>query len=147
MTETSTMTVEDLKSAVEAALWNYHPVRESLSDLQVKVSTDGRVEVSGHVRSGLIKDGVLEVLRWVPGVTGIVDGLIADSEIEIEVAVALANDPRLKGVAPGAIAVHGHLGEVTLVGRLVDDNLRTVAVEVASQVSGVESVIDRTNTQ
>jgi molecular chaperone DnaK len=57
-TMTQTLTVEDLESAVETALWNYPPVRESLSDLQVKVSSDGRVEVYGPVRAGLIKDGV-----------------------------------------------------------------------------------------
>ena len=95
MTDARTMTVEDLESLVETALWNYNPVRDSLSDLRVDVTPDGRVEVSGPVRSGLIKDGVLETLQWVPGVTGIVDGMVADSELEIEVAFALARDPRL----------------------------------------------------
>jgi osmotically-inducible protein OsmY len=141
---TQTMTVEDLESAVETALWNYHPIRESLSDLRIVVSPDGRVEVSGPVRAGLIKDGVLETLRWVPGVTGIVDGLVADNELEIQVAVALARDPRLSNLSPGAIAVHSHLGRVTLVGRLNDETLREAAVEVTSQVTGVKSVEDRT---
>jgi len=140
---TQTLTVEDLESAVETALWNYSPIRESLSDLQVKVSSDGRVDVSGPVRSGLKKDGVLEALRWVPGVTGIVDGMVADNELEIQVALALARDPRLSSLSPGAIAVHSHLGRVTLVGRLKDEALGGVAVEVTSQVSGVKSVDDR----
>ncbi len=141
---TQTMTVEDLESAVEAALWNYSPIRESLSDLHVVVSTDGRVEVSGPVRSGLKKDGVLEALRWVPGVTGIVDGMVADNELEIQVAFALARDARLSSLSPGAIAVHSHLGAVTLVGRLEDEAARAAAVEVASQVTGVKSVDDHT---
>ena len=137
-------TAEDLESAVEAALWNYSPIRESLSDLEVNVSSDGRVEVSGPVRSGLKKDGVLETLRWVPGVTGIVDGLVADNELEIQVAFALARDSRLSSLSPGAIAVHSHLGKVTLEGGLKDKALREVAVEVTSQVIGVKSVDDRT---
>jgi osmotically-inducible protein OsmY len=144
MTDAPTVTVEDLESLVETALWNYYPVRDSLSDLRVDVTPDGRVAVSGPVRSGLIKDGVLETLRWVPGVTGIVDGMVADSELEIEVAVALARDPRLEGLPPGAIAIHSHLGEVTLLGRLRDDSMREIATEVASQVSGVQRVYDRT---
>ncbi len=144
MTDARTMTVEDLESLVETALWNYYPVRDSLSDLRVDVTPDGRVKVSGPVRSGLIKDGVLETLRWVPGVTGIVDGMVADSELEIEVAVALARDPRLEGLPPGAIAIHSHLGEVTLLGRLRNDSMREIATEVASQVSGVQRVYDRT---
>jgi osmotically-inducible protein OsmY len=138
------MTVEDLEFAVETALWNYEPIRESLSDLQVTVSPDGRVEVSGPVRAGLIKDGVLETLRLVPGVTGIVDGMVADNELEIQVAVALARDPRLSSLPPGAIAVYSHLGEVTLVGRLKDEAMGEVAAEVASQITGVQSVDDHT---
>ena len=139
----ATMTAEDLESAVEAALWNYAPVRESLSDLEVQVSADGRVEVSGPVRSGLIKDGVVDTLRWVPGVTGVVDGMVADSELEIEIAMALASDARLKDLPPGAIAVHSHLGEITLVGELEDDAKRAAAVEIAKQVRGASTVQDR----
>ncbi len=138
-----TITAEDLESAVETALWNYSPVRESLSDLHVTVSSDGRVEVSGPVRAGLIKDGVLEALRWIPGVTGIVDGLVADNELEIQVAIALAQDPRLSSLSPGAIAVHSHLGRVTLVARLKDEALGGIAVEAASQVAGVRGVEDQ----
>ena len=142
-----TLTVEDLEFAVETALWNYPPVRESLADLQVKVSSDGRVEVYGPVRAGLIKDGVLEALRWVSGVTGVVDSLVADNELEIQVAIALARDPRLSSLSPGAIAVHSHLGRGTLVGGLKDETLREVAVEVTSQVTGVKSVDGHTAAQ
>ncbi len=141
---TQTISAEDLESAVETTLWNYSPVRESLSDLHVTVSPDGRVEVSGPVRAGLIKDGVLEALRWVPGVTGIVDGLVADNELEIRVAIALAQDPRLSSLSPGAISVHSHLGRVTLVASLKDEALSVAAQEVASQVAGVRSVDDHT---
>ena len=140
---TQTITAEDLESAVETALWNYSPIRGSLSDLLVTVSQDGRVEVSGPVRAGLIKDGVLEALRWVPGVTGIVDGLVADNELEIQVAIALAQDPRLSSLSPGAISVHSHLGRVTLVARLRDEALSAATAEVASQVAGVRSVEDQ----
>ncbi len=144
---TQTITAEDLESAVETALWNYSPVRESLSDLHVTVSPDGRVEVSGPVRAGLIKDGVLEALRWVPGVTGIVDGLVADNELEIQVAIALAQDPRLSSLSPGAISVHSHLGRVTLVASLKDEALSAAAHEVAGQVAGVRSVDDHTTSE
>ena len=79
-----------------------------------------------------LKDGVLDAVRWVPGVTGIVDGLVADNELEIQVAMALARDPRLSSLSPGAIALHSHLGRVTLVGRLKNEALIEVAAEVTS---------------
>lgn len=144
MIDTPRTTVEDLVAAIEAALREYAPVRESLSDLRIEVSSDGRLAISGPVRSGLIKDGVLETLRWVSGVTGIADGIVSDTELEIAVAVALANDPRLKGLPPGAIAIYSHLGQVTLVGHLKEDSVRAVAVEVARQVKGVQGIHDLT---
>jgi len=143
MIETPTPTVEDLVSTIEAALREYAPVRESLSDLQIKVSLDGRVVISGPVRSGVIKDGVLETLSWVPGVTEIVDGVVSDTELEIAVAVAISVDPRLKALSPSAIAIHSHLGQVTLVGHLADDAIRAVAAEVAGRVPGVLRIHDR----
>ncbi len=140
MTDSPVQTIEDLETAVEEALRSYGPVRDSIYDVQTQVSADGSVEVSGHVRSGLIKDGVVETLRWVPGVTGVVDELVADSELEIDVAIALAMEPRLKDLPPGTIAVHAHLGHVTLVGDIENESLREAAVEAASQVMGVQEV-------
>ena len=144
MIDTPTTAVEDLMSAIETALREYAPVRESLLGLRINVSPDGRVAVSGPVRSGLIKDGVLEKLSRVPGVTRIVDEIVSDTELEIAVAVALFGDPRLKELPPGAIAVHSHLGQVTLVGQLEEDSIRRIAVEVAGQVGGVQGIHDRT---
>ena len=137
--------VEDLDQAIEDALWEYDPVRESLSALKVTADADGTVSISGHVRSGVIKDGVLETLRRVPGITGIVETVYADNEIEFEVARVLAVDPSLKGLSPGTIAVHSHLGTVTLVGKVVDSALQEAATEVAGQIPGVLAIDDRLN--
>lgn len=131
---------EDLQIAVERALWEYDQVRGALSELRAEAMPDGKVEISGHVRSGLIKDGVLATLRRVPGVSEIVDRLYSDQELEVAVAWALAE---VKKLPPGAVSIHGHLGQITLLGRLPDESLRSPVVEAAGSVPGVDRIVDR----
>jgi osmotically-inducible protein OsmY len=131
---------EDLQTAVDRALWEYDQVRGALSELSVEARHDGTVEISGHVRSGMIKDGVIETLRRVSGVTEIVDRLFSDHELEVAVASVLASIDKL---APGLISVHSHLGHVTLLGRLPSESLRSEVLGAASSVAGVEQVVDR----
>lgn len=138
--EAQARTVEDLQSAVERALWEYDLVRPALPELSVQAHADGSVEVIGHVRTGVIRDGVIETLRRVPGVTQVVDQLYSDQELEIAVAIALSEIDKL---SPGALTVHAHLGDVTLLGRLPEDSLRDEVLSVATSVVGVDRVIDR----
>lgn len=137
-------TVEDLQSAVERALWEYDLVRPALPELSVRAQADGSVEVTGHVRTSVIRDGVLETLRRVPGVMQVVDRLYSDQELEIAVASALSEIDKL---SPGMITVHGHLGDVTLLGRLPNESLRDAVLGVAKSVVGVDQVIDRLEPQ
>lgn len=138
--ETSPREAEDLQHAVDEALWEYDPVRGALWELKAAARAEGVVEVSGHVRSRSIRDGVLEVLGEVPGVDRIVDQMITDPDLEMRVARELA---LIDQIPPGAVAVHSHLGKLTLVGKLPDDSSRAAAVQAAQQVPGVRSVEDR----
>lgn len=140
MIETPTQQLEDLQTAVDEALWQYDPVRGALWELRAVARSEGVVEISGHVRSRVIRDGVLEVLGAVPGVSRVVDQLVADPDLETSAARALA---QIKQLPPGAIAVHGHLGKLTLLGKLPDDSLRQQTLDVVRAVPGVRGVIDR----
>jgi osmotically-inducible protein OsmY len=142
MIELPTQQLEDLQTAVDEALWHYTPVRGALWELRAVVAPDGEVEIRGHVRASIIKDGVIAALRTVPGVLRIVDRLVADPELELAVARALAEIPNLP---PGAIAVRSHLGKVSLLGRLPDEALRKQVLDVAAAVPGVRGVDDRTH--
>ncbi len=132
--------LEDLQVAVDEALWRYDPVRGALWELRAVVKPDASVAVSGHVRSRSIRDGVIEVVQAVPGIRQVVDQIVTDPQLETEVARRLAGIQRLP---PGQIAVHGHLGVITLLGKLPDESLRQDVVSAASQVTGVRSVDDK----
>jgi hypothetical protein len=121
-------------------LWEYDQVRAALPELSAQVGADGTVELSGYVRSDLIRDGVIETLRRVRGVAEIVDRLYSDEQLELAVAGELA---KLKQLPPGMISIRGHLGQVTLIGRLPDESLRGKIVDLANSIPGVEQVVDR----
>jgi osmotically-inducible protein OsmY len=130
----------DLQRAVERALWKFGQIRPNLPSLNIAASEDGSVEIVGPVRSSLTKEGILQVARRVPGVTGVVDRLMSDPELEIAVAEALVADSNTKDLR---ISVHSHMGSVTLVGEGVSDEARAAADRVAEEVPGVQEVISR----
>ncbi len=139
----SNTTLEDLRGAVEEALWAYEPVRTARHPIETRVRPDGVVEVRGHVRSRLIKDGLLRTLRSVPGVREVEDHLVADPDLELAVAQALASDPRTRQIPPGAITIHSIFGIVTLFGHLPEGVDRQQVVEVVRGIEGVRHVVDR----
>jgi osmotically-inducible protein OsmY len=135
--------LQDLQQAVEEALWEYTPVRDTIGLLRIEARPDGQVEIAGPVRSGLIEDGVLETVRRLPGVTGVIDRILPDPELELAVAKAIGADPGLKALTPGTVTVHSHLGQVSLVGKAPEASLRRRLVEVTRAVPGTRGVLDR----
>lgn len=134
--------LQDLQLAVEDALWRYDPLRPALSELRVEVRPDGQVEIAGPVRTGLIKDGILASVRKVRGVTGIIDRILPDHELEIAVARAMASDEMLTKLPPGTLSVHSHLGRVSLVGKVPDPALRKRVLEIVPNLPGIRGIID-----
>jgi len=134
--------LQDLQLAVEDALWRYDPLRPALSELRVEVRPDGQVEIAGPVRTGLVKDGILASVRRVPGVTGIIDRILPDHELEIAVARSMASDEMLTKLPPGTLSVHSHLGRVSLVGKVSDAALRKRVLEIVRSLAGVLGVVD-----
>jgi osmotically-inducible protein OsmY len=70
------------------------------------------------------------------------DRIVADPDLEIAVARALADDPKTAGVPAGSVLVFAQLGNVVLVGDLPESLLAEV-LRVAGQVPGVRRVVDR----
>jgi osmotically-inducible protein OsmY len=128
----------DLQRAVEGAIWKFGQIRPNLSALSIEVLEDGSVELAGPVRSSLTKEGILQAARLVPGVTRVVDRLISDAELEFAVAQALAEHSKTKDLW---LAVHSHMGSISLVGKLPDQDPRSAAIKVAGGVPGVREVV------
>jgi len=104
--------------------------------LEVK---DGKVILSGNVAASRIAEAVEGALSGVSCALGIENRLVADPDVEISVASALAQNPSTQG---GRFIVHSRLGRVTLEGQ-VKPEAAQAAVAVAREVAGVVSVESR----
>ncbi len=122
-----------------AALDRVPMIRESRPLIQLKVE-GGVATLSGIVLSQIMHRAVLYYVAATPGINKIVDYLFEDSQIEIEVAKALAADLTLKERQPD-ISVTSYLGAVTLSGAKLGEAERSKATEIAARASGVREVI------
>ena len=104
--------------------------------LEVK---DGKVILSGNAASSRIAEAMEGALSRVSCVLGIENRLVADPDVEISVASALAQNSSTQG---GRFIVHSRLGRVTLEGQ-VKPEAAQAAAEVAREVAGVVSVESR----
>jgi len=104
--------------------------------LEVK---DGKVILSGNAASSRIAEAMEGALSGVSCVLGVENRLVADPDVEISVASALAQNPSTQG---GRFIVHSRLGRVSLEGQ-VKPEAAQAAVEVAQEVAGVVSVESR----
>ena len=100
---------------------------------------NGRGILSGNVAASRIAEAVEGALSEVSCVLGIENRLVADPDVEISVASALAQNPSTQG---GRFMVHSRLGRVTLEGQ-VKPEAAQAAVAVAREVAGVVSVESR----
>ena len=135
--------VLDLAEEVERALRDFDPVRTAHHPIRVRVQTDGRVILQGPVRSRLVRDQILEIVRSVPGVVEGIDRMVPDAELEVAVAEALDRDPRTSSLPPGGVQTHALFGAITLSGHLPAGSDRGAVRQVAAAVPGVRQVHDR----
>jgi osmotically-inducible protein OsmY len=125
-----------LYTRVRRVLWDYEPLRASHAEIFIDV--DGQdVRLRGRVRTLPQKIIAEALVRRLSEVDSVQNELIADPEIVRAVADALAQDER---VAPYVLRVDARHGIVTLSGEVPSDDLQTVAVDIASQVSLVSTV-------
>ncbi|MEX0787315.1 MAG: BON domain-containing protein [Anaerolineales bacterium] len=135
--------VLDLTAEVERVLWDFDALRTADRPIRVQVGSDGRVILRGPARSRFVRDQILELVRAVPGVAEVIDHIIADPELEVRVAEALALAPRTASLTPGSVLVHCRYGAVILTGQLPPGTDREAVVQVARGVPGVVQVDDR----
>jgi osmotically-inducible protein OsmY len=133
---------QDLRGRIEDALWEYEPVRSSDLPLRLDVTEQGQVRLQGWVRSRVIKDTIRAIVSSVAGVTGLDNQLVADPDLEIQAARALADAPGLGRLPVGDLAVRAHLGAVGIVGRVPDEATRRTAADVVEKTLGVRRVVD-----
>jgi osmotically-inducible protein OsmY len=100
---------------------------------------DGKVILLGNVAASRIAEAMEGALSGVSCVLGVENRLVADPDLEISVASALAQNPSTQG---GRFIVHSRLGRVSLEGG-VKPEAAQAAVEVAQEVAGVVSVESR----
>jgi hypothetical protein len=135
--------VLDLTAEVERVLWDFDALRTADRPILVRVGRDGKVSLRGPVRSRFVRDQILELVRAIPGVVEVVDHMVADPELEVRVADALALAPRTASLPPGSVQVHCRYGVVILTGQLPPGTDRAAVLQVAKGVPGVVQVDDR----
>ena len=106
----------------------------------VNVSAEGDVvALSGTVRTRATKETAEVVAQSVAGVGQVKNALVVDTDLETEIARALATDPRTRDSAPDTL-VGVVFGTAFLNGRAPSFQVKKAAGEIAAQVPGVHSV-------
>ncbi len=108
------VTDADLEDVVRTAIQRYGTLRIWGHAMSVEV-TDGIVTLSGHVRTRVSKTTVEDLVSKVEGVRGVKNELFVDTDLEIAVAQALAQDSRTVKGFPGILVGSG-FGEIFLKG-------------------------------
>jgi osmotically-inducible protein OsmY len=109
-------------------------------DDQVHVSAnDDCVVLTGIVRSRTAREMAERLAQNVPGVARVDNQLVADADVEIAVAQALATDARTASAFPGLL-VGVVFGIVYLKGTAPTSQIKDAATEVARTVPGVRRV-------
>ncbi len=129
---------DEIAEDIRQALWSVYPIRSMELDAIEVLVQDGIVTLRGNVASPSHRYLAVQAVKKVPGVLHVVDELVADDDLEAEVAHELANDQQLVGLL---LRVDSHLGVITFEGRVPTPELQQRAVAIAERVPGVREVI------
>jgi hypothetical protein len=132
--------MEDIHLQVAERMEKIEPLRTLGNFLQTELDPNGVIQVTGPTQSLLIKQMVIQALSDIPGIQGIQDRIVADPDLELAVAWALAQDHRTCDLPPGRIFIRSHLGVITVFGNLPAGFLLQDIVDVVSNVSGVRDI-------
>ncbi|MCC7161528.1 MAG: BON domain-containing protein [Anaerolineae bacterium] len=130
-----------LTAAATQALMNYPGVRV-WTDALVLTTTNGVVQVKGHVRTQAEKEVTEDVILKTNGVKDVIAELYVDTDLEIAVGKALGDDPRTRGDFPG-ILVGSAFGDLYLKGSVTSADTKKAAEEIAGRVPGVIAVYNQ----
>jgi len=129
-----------LEAEVTQAIQSYEPLRSLYCPVTVQVQ-DGRVRLEGVVRTFIMKHMAGELARQVPGVLEVQNDLVSDTELQLELAQRLAQDPRTQ-LLTSDVTINCFLGTVYLRGRVDSPARKEAAAKVAAEVKGVRRVVN-----
>jgi osmotically-inducible protein OsmY len=143
----SECTGHGLSTAVEGALWSYAPLRLAGADLTV-TAREGVVGLMGNVRTNALKVIAARIVAAVPGVSGVANDLVSDTDVEAHAASALVGDPDI-GTTTDQLTVKCFVGLVRLGGQVVAPDLALAeaavrrAESVVAALPGVRAVVNQ----
>ena len=126
----------DMEEGVREALWDYPRLRIDLGAVQVRAQCN-EVWLLGHVSSDINRRLIEDLAQSVPGVRAVHNELIADTDLAVAVAGALAKHEETRGLP---IGVYPTLGEVYLRGLVPSEAVKQIAEQVAAEAPGVKAV-------
>ena len=127
----------DILDDVQSALWADGTIRTLDRDsIRVEVH-EGEVVLHGHLASGTQQRLLDDLAASVPGVRSVDNRTLADQDLRVAVAQALADDPRTRAAFVRVGAYHGW---IQLSGVVPSAEIRAAAEEVAASVPGVRGV-------
>lgn len=126
----------ELAEAVRQSLWNYPRLRVDLGAVQVYAQCND-VWLQGYVSSEMNRRLAENQARLVPEVRNLYNELIADNDLAMEIAAALAKSEITRGLP---IGVYPNLGEVHLRGVVPTEEARKAAEAIASEAPDVKAV-------
>lgn len=127
----------ELRQDVEAVLFDIGFMHYDLKAMTVRVQ-DGVLYLDGSISSALRSDIAQDQVSGVEGLLEIHNNLVADDTLAADIAMALGQDKRTRGLP---IGVYPRLGEVRLSGAVRHAQQREAAEEIARTFPGVRSVL------
>ena len=130
----------EITARVEGAFSHYGPL-ESVEHAFIHVRTEHRVvELRGNVASRINKMKAEEIAASVPGVLEVNSKLIADPDLETQIARRLAEDATTGGQSILVRCLHG---VAYLEGEVAYGGVRDEASKVTRGVKGVREVVNK----
>jgi osmotically-inducible protein OsmY len=126
----------ELEEEVRQALWDYPRLRIDLGAVKVHAQCN-EVWLLGHVSSDINRRLMEDLARAVTAVREVHNELVADTDLAVEIAGALAKHEETRGLP---IGVYPDLGEVYLRGLVPTEAVKQAAEQVAGEVPGIKGL-------
>lgn len=124
---------------VEMALWEegiLHGIEYNGVDISARC---GVIVLEGYVPNAGLKNRIEEVVRYIPGVLGIVNDLVIDEDLKIAAAMAVTRDPYDH---EDRIFISSHNGFIQLSGEVSGKAARLAAEKRAGSVPHIRGVLN-----
>jgi osmotically-inducible protein OsmY len=126
----------ELEEEVRQALWDYPRLRVDLGAVTVHAQCN-EAWLLGHVSSDINRRLIEDLARAVPGVRDVHNEVVADTDLAVSIAGALAKHEETRGLP---IGVYPTLGDVFLRGLVRTEQAKQVAEQVALNTPGIKAI-------